>query len=326
MIIDAHVHLVGNGSSGSGCRLNLRGTAHLGARLLLRSMRLPAQTLRGDLDRAYSERLGELAEQSSLDAVAVFAQDDPYEENGQRMTGRGTFYVPNEYLFAVCARHRKFLPVCSIHPARVDALEELERCLAAGAVALKLLPNAHNVDTRLPRYRRFWERMAEAGLPLIAHTGGENTIDEVDAHLADPRTLTGALEAGVTVIAAHCATKSGAFDPEYFFEWAKMLTKYPRLYGDNSAFLIPNRCWRLRACTREPVAARVLHGSDVPVPVFVHPAVLTGAIGLRDFWRLRRIANPLERDFQVKRAAGFAPEVFTRASEILRIAAWRKRG
>ena len=51
--------------------------------------------------------------------------------------------------------------------------------------------------------------MAEARLPLLAHTGGEHTVPVVNAALADPKLLRLPLECGVTVIAAHCATKSG---------------------------------------------------------------------------------------------------------------------
>ena len=112
--------------------------------------------------------------------------------------------------------HREFLPAVSIHPARPDALDELERCLAKGAVMMKCLPNCHNINCNDRRFTRFWERMAEAKLPLLAHTGDEHTLPVVRPEFADPRILTLPLECGVTVIAAHCATKSGLFTPEYF--------------------------------------------------------------------------------------------------------------
>ena len=51
---------------------------------------------------------------------------------------------------------------------------------------------------------RFWERMAESKLPLLAHTGGEHTLPVVRPEFADPRILTLPLECRVTVIAAHC--------------------------------------------------------------------------------------------------------------------------
>ena len=39
----------------------------------------------------------------------------------------------------------------------------------------------------------------------------------IEPRYADPRVLRQPLECGVKVIAAHCGTKSGLFDPEYFF-------------------------------------------------------------------------------------------------------------
>ena len=45
---------------------------------------------------------------------------------------------------------------------------------------MKCLPNCQNIDPSDARYRRFWERMAEARLPLLAHTGGEHTVPEVN--------------------------------------------------------------------------------------------------------------------------------------------------
>lgn len=317
--IDAHVHFVGNGSSGSGCWLRLRGLPRVTAPLLLHSMGLSRADLRGDLDRIYGERLREHIAGSSLDAAAVFAQDCVYHEDGVRWEGRGTFHVPNDVVLRLAREDARVLPVVSIHPARPDALEELARCIGAGAVALKLLPNCHNVDCRLPRYRRFWEQLAAGGLPLIAHTGGEHSVDQVRPELADPRNLVVPLELGVTVIAAHCGSGSGISDPDYLPVFREMLTRFPRLYGDTAAFNLPNRLRSLRACRRPGVIERLVHGSDLPVPVLAHPGMVAGLLGVRTWWRLRRIQNPLERDYQLKRAMGFPAEVFTRAARIFRL-------
>jgi hypothetical protein len=43
-----------------------------------------------------------------------------------------------------------------------------------------------------------------------------------------------------------------------------------------------------------------------------------GLFGVRTWWRLRRLRNPLERDYRLKRAMGFPDEVFTRAARLLR--------
>ena len=198
-------------------------------------------------------------------------------------------------------------------------MEELERCLGSGAVMMKLLPNCHNVNCNDPRFRPFWERMAEAGLPLLAHTGGESTLPVTRKEFADPRILTFPLECGVKVIAGHCATKSGLTDPEYFHVFAEMTRRYKNLYGDNSAFTVPIRGRRVRECLREPLAQRIVYGSDLPVPIYGLFSWLRGFINWRTYRRWQRQPNILERDYQFKMAMGFPPETFTRAWSLLRL-------
>lgn len=316
--VDLHVHMVGNGSSGSGCWVRVTGWHRPLANFMLRHIGLPGGALTGDLDRLFVDRLLELVRTSSLGAVVILAQDQVYDELGKVIEGVGSFYVPNDYVLRLAREHPEFLPAVSIHPARPDAFEELNRCLAGGAVMMKCLPNCHNIDCSAPRYRKFWERMAEAGLPLLAHTGGEHTVPVVRKEFSDPRILKLPLECGVKVIAAHCGTKSGLFDPEYFHVFAEMVRQYPNLYGDNSAFSVPIRGRHTPECLVEPLRGRVLYGSDYPVPVLAHWAWLRGFISWRDFRRCQGIANPLERDYQLKRALGYPEESFTRIWGILR--------
>ena len=314
-----HVHIVGNGSGGTGCWLKVTGWHRLLAAVMLRHIGLPADAMTGDLDRLYVERLLEMIRGSSLEAAVILAQDDVYDERGRAMEGVGSFYVPNDYVLKLAREHREFLPAGSIHPARPDALEELERCLAAGAVMMKCLPNCQNINCADRRLTKFWERMAEAKLPLLAHTGGEHTLPVVCQAYSDPRVLTRVLEIGVTVIAAHSATKSGLFDPEYFHVFTAMTRKFPNLYGDTSAFNVPLRGRHTRKCLIEPLASRLVHGSDFPVPVHGHWAWLRGFVGWREFRQAQQTDNILERDCQLKRAAGFAPEHFTRIRDLLRL-------
>lgn len=322
MKIDVHVHVVGNGSGGTGCWYRPRGWTRLGQPLLLRSFGLPADALRGNLDRLYAERLLALVRGSSLDAVVILAQDETYRADGTKIEGFGSFYVPNEYVLDLARAHAEFLPAISIHPARRDALEELACGLAGGAVALKCLPNCQNIDWNDRLYTRFLERMAEARLPLLAHTGGEHTLPVYDARLADPRVLTRPLEIGVPCIAAHCGTMSGLFDPDYFGVFADMTRRFSNLYGDNSAFNVLNCRIRGQTVPRsqtEPLVSRILHGSDLPVPVCGHWARWRGYITQEDFRASQRERNPLERDYQLKRAMGYPEEIFTRAASVLRL-------
>ena len=46
---------------------------------------------------------------------------------------------------------------------------------------MKCLPNCQNIDCSNDRFKPFWNRMAEVGLPLLAHTGGEHTLQVINA-------------------------------------------------------------------------------------------------------------------------------------------------
>src|SRR5207248_2181200 len=193
----------------------------------------------------------------------------------------------------LAARNPEFLAGVSIHPARNDALNELERCVSRGAVLMKCLPNCRNIDTSDRRYIPFWKKMAEARLPLLAHTGGEHTVPVVNEKFADPKLLRTPLECGVTVIAAHCGTSSGIFDVDYFQDWVAMLREFPTLYGDISAMVSWNRCGHLKDCHLPEIERRVLHGSDFPVPVLGHRLWLNGSFEYESFRRIQKIQNPL---------------------------------
>jgi predicted TIM-barrel fold metal-dependent hydrolase len=325
MRIDCHVHIVGNGSAGSGCWFRTPAWQFPLQALMVRHIGLPISALKGDLDDLYVEKLRENVRMSSLDAAVILAHEQVYDEHGNLQGHLGTSYVPNDYVLKLGRAHREFLPAVSIHPARRDALDELNRCIAEGAVLMKCLPNCQMIDCRDRRFIPFWERMAEAGLPLLAHTGGEHTLQVLRPDLADPRTLELPLECGVTVIAAHSAGKSGLTDPEYFHSFVQMAQKYSNLYGDNSALNIPIRSRLLRKCLRPDIAHRILHGSDYPVPVFGHWAWMRGFISWRAFRRWQRQPNVIERDYQIKRAVGFSDETCTRLQQLLPAAALRAK-
>src|ERR1051325_3383467 len=316
--LDLHVHIVGNGSGGRGWWFRIRKWQRPKAGFMLPQLGLPEQALTGDLERLYVQRLLEMVRGSSLGAIVILAQELVRDEQGRPIEGASSFFVPNEYVLQLARQHAEFLPAVSIHPARPDALEELERCLAAGAVMMKCLPNCQNIDCRDLRFTRFWERMAEAKLPLLAHTGGEHTLPVVRKEFADPRLLTRPVDCGVTVIAAHCGTKSGLFDPEYFHVFADMTRRFPNLYGDISAFNLPIRGRQIPNCLRPPLVERLVHGSDLPVPIHGHWSWLRGFVNWQTFRRWEGQSNVLERDYQLKRAMGFPPQTFTRAWGLLR--------
>lgn len=316
--LDFHVHIVGTGASGTGCWLRVGGWHRPLASMMLNGIGMPPDSFGRNFDALYVEHLLAQVRQSSLGAAMILAHDEVYDSGGQRRPDLGSFHVPNNYVLQLAQEHPEFLPAVSIHPARPDALDELDRCLAGGAVAMKCLPNCHNIDCNDRKFAKFWERMAEAGLPLLAHTGGEHTVPVIRPDLANPDVLRLPLECGVTVIAAHCATKSGLTDPEYFFALTAMFRKYPNLYGDISAFNVPLRGRHVRECLEPEVVERMVHGSDYPVPVSGIWAWLRGFVSWEAWRASANEPNVIERDYQLKVAMGFPPEVFTRGWKLLR--------
>jgi predicted TIM-barrel fold metal-dependent hydrolase len=317
-IIDCHVHIVGNGTGGTGCWYRSSPWRFPLEAFMVQHIGLPVSALKGDLEGLFVARLLQQVKDSSIDAAVILAQEQVYDDQGKLRAEAGSCYVPNEYVLGLARQHPEFLPAVSIHPGRPDALEELEKCLAGGAVMMKCLPNCQNINCNDRRYRKFWERMAEAKLPLLAHTGGEHTLPVVRPEYADPRTMTQPLEIGVTVIAAHCATKSGLFDPQFFPVLVKLFDQHPNLYGDLSAFNVPIRGSVVPACLKPGIVERMVHGSDYPVPVLGHWAWLQGFVKWADFRKWEAIDNVIERDYQLKVAMGFPPETFTRMNQLLR--------
>jgi predicted TIM-barrel fold metal-dependent hydrolase len=286
MRIDGHVHAVGTGKDGSGCWYRPRGLTRLGEPLLMRAMGLPLSALRDDFETIYTAALLRQIREAGLDAAVLLAHEQAYRDDGAVIEGSGSFYVPNEHVLALARKHREFLPAVSIHPARRDALDELERCIEGGAVMLKCLPNVQNIERNDRRHRVFLERMAEAGLILLAHTGSERTMPVLRPDLASPRVLTQALDIGVTCIAAHCGTGMIGLDPDYFDEFVAMTKRHANLYGDNSALAglsLRFRPRQMRRIREDPeLAARIIHGSDVPVPSSGLVMAAFGMIGWDD--------------------------------------------
>lgn len=324
MKIDAHVHVVGTGTGGTGCWYRPKGLTKLGAPWLVRCVGLTTRDLAGpEFDRIYIEQMLAYVRGSSVSRALLLAHELPHHEDGTPLPERASFYVPNAYILRLAREHPEFLAAVSIHPSRRDAFDELELALAGGAAALKCLPNVQGIDWNARRHTRFLERMAEAGLPLLAHTGSERTMPVMDHKLADPRVLTRPLEIGVTCIAAHCGTGTMLLDPDYLDVFAGMAERFPNLYGDNSALAALNfrlRPSALRRLTSGVLGERILHGSDLPVPVSGLLAWAGGMLPWHEHRKAARIANPLERDAQLKRALGFSEESFTRASRVLRLA------
>jgi len=316
--IDGHVHFVGDGSNESGCWLR---SSTLLDRIVEPIVKAQAGISKSSrqlgVDQAYEERLIGLIDDSLLDAVLLLAMDYPYDEDGNCLKKKAKFYVPNDHVLGLAKKKAQIIPACSIHPARKNAIQELERCVEQGAKVLKLLPNCHNVDCSDTRYRIFWERLAKLNMPFLAHTGGEFSVPVLNAKFADPRILRLPLECGVKVIAAHGAGKSGLWDPDYTADLLRMMDEFANLFTDNSALASPNR-WRTIPALLDPkIQSRVIHGSDFPIPSGGLGPWMGKLLSGANYSKSRKIKNPLDRDVFIKKAIGFKENTFTVLGEIL---------
>ena len=265
----------------------------------------------GATERAVERKLVEAIDGTpELDAAVVLAFDGVRADDGSVDLGRTHLYVTNDYVIDLCRRHPKMRFGASVHPFRPDAVAEVERCVAAGAVLLKWLPIVQGFSPADERCFPVYEALAHHGLPLLSHTGGERSLIRVNDAWADPRLLEPALKRGVTVIAAHCGTRSTFTEPDYFEDFRRMVREYEHLYGDTAALLLPARWHALRKVLDDPLLrTRVVHGSDWPIPPIPPPAG----------WGLLGERNWLRRDALVKRRLGFDDDYFQRASRVLRL-------
>jgi len=318
-IIDTHVHIIGDGSSGSGCRLTLQSPFHkILARFIVHSWGLPISVLSTGLDTVFVEYIVQMVKGSSVDKAIILAHEQPYNDSGQLIENFGSFYTPNDYVLRLAHLYPDyFLPGIAIHPARPDCLDELDKCAEQGASLLKLLPLFQNINCSDKRYTKFWERLADYHIPFLAHTGGELSVPVFNKSYASPEYLRLPLECGVNVIAAHCGTSSLFFDTNYLDTFIKMTKEYPNLYGDNSGMNTPIRSRHFKTILKEELKDRIIYGSDQPIPISATWNCLRGLISITDWQKAQKTKNLMERDVIIKKALGFDNASFSRIKNLL---------
>ena len=286
-------------------------------RYLLRNMGLASDADDEALEAAYTGLLVRHAhEEGAPDKSVILALDWVYDEDGERDEARSHMVVSNEAVFELCRAHERLLPAASVNPARKDAIEALEEVWRQGAVLIKLLPNLQGFDPADPRFRPFWRRMAELGLPLLSHTGYEHALPTINDDYGDPARLTPALEEGCTVIAAHCAAAGRFHQVEHFNRFVGLLHRYKRLYGDISGFASPIRGGYLAPMLASRLRrSRTIFGSDFPIPCMAGAFIRD--LGLARTRALQRDPNPLRRNLHLFEALGVDEEITRRGARLL---------
>ncbi|BAL22625.1 amidohydrolase family protein [Azoarcus sp. KH32C] len=326
---DCHAHLAGIGDGGSGVAISPTMLSPLHPlQYLQRLFYLNAgcaHEASGRVDQSYVERLHNLMEGMAPGfKLMLFAFDQAHDAEGRAQPERSAFFVPNAYARDVArAAPQWFEWVCSIHPYRPDAVAALEAAAADGARAVKWLPPAMGIDPASPACDRFYDALVRLDLSLITHVGEEQAVAGAGhPEWGNPLSLRRALDRGVRVVMAHCASigedtdlDRGPNGPRVpsFDLFARMMAE-PRhaqhLFADISAITLRNRKLPvLRAIIeREDWHPRLLFGTDYPLPgilPLVSPAQLA-AEGMLDAVAVPvleavREHNPILFDLALKR-------------------------
>ena len=276
--------------------------------------------------------------------LMLLAFDQVHDAGGRARPEASAFHVPNAYARAVAARYPDEIEwAASVHPYRTDAVQALDAAVAGGARAVKWLPNAMGIDPASARCDRFYEALARHRLPLLTHGGEERAVRGAGAHgFGNPLRLRRALDHGVRVIVAHCASLGAGVDLDAGpggpsvpnLDLFARLMDDPRyehlLMGDVSALTQANRFPRALGTILERTEwhDRLLNGSDYPLPgvpalydldrMAEHGFLAADAVPVLEAIQDH---NPLMFDFVLKRTVGrhgarFSARVFEAARHL----------
>jgi mannonate dehydratase len=342
---DVHCHVFGNGDSGSGLWFNpameriwkpqqyLQKLFYLNAGCVHDSP--------GNVDASVVDRLRNQTDAMPAGVhLLLLAFDWARDEAGRPLQELSTFHVPDAYASGLQARFPgRFEWAASIHPYAPDALDRIEAAMRMDARAIKWLPSAQNIDPSSARCDRFYRELAERRLPLITHAGDERAVHGHAEGLGNPLLLRRALDAGVRVVVAHCASLGvgrdldrGAGGPpvqnfDLFTRLMDTRAYAGNLYADISAITQGNRMEVIaKLLDRQDWHPRLLNGSDYPLPGIL-PLVSLDALAGRGLLDSEAVAplreirehNALLFDMVLKRSlhhrgARFSRDVFeTRA-------------
>lgn len=326
---DAHVHLAGIGDTDSGIEVSRRMMNPVfPAQYAQRLFYMNAGCVHKSddyVDPSYVARIQNLMKYMPEGfKVMLFALDRTYAPDGSARRNETALYVPNSYARDVA----RSMPdraewVCSVHPYREDALEALAQAKQQGAKAVKWLPPAMGINPSSPRCDAFYDALIRHNLPLITHVGEEMAVVGAGRPVwGNPLMLRRALDKGVKVIMAHCASTGEDTDLDQgddgprveSFSLFRRLMNEPHyegvLLGDISAITQRNRKHEVIAELLEQDAwhERLLFGSDYPLPgvlpltspVLLARAGLLDADAVQTITELRRY-NPILFDLVLKR-------------------------
>ncbi|WP_455205210.1 amidohydrolase family protein [Kaarinaea lacus] len=330
---DCHTHLIGVGDSDSGIWVNpdmqslMHPIQYTQFKFYINAScaEFDEDKTENSVDDKFVERLKRLHNDFKSGAkFMLIAFDYHYDEHGKKILQHSPFHTPNEYAAKIVRQNpQRFEWIASVHPYREDSLETLQWCVEHGAKAIKWLPGAMGIDPLSPKCDSFYEALVRFGLPLLTHSGEEQAVSVSGGEdVNNPLLMRRALDSGVTVIFAHCASLGESVDVdknsnasmvnnlELFYRLLADKNYEGRVFGDISAITQVNRDQEAieKIVTHDEWHHALINGSDYPLPgvlpiISVQTMADWGYIGDKDVNILSGIRrfNPQLFDFVLKR-------------------------
>jgi predicted TIM-barrel fold metal-dependent hydrolase len=303
-LIDCHVHLAALPDGNNGCYISPKMLKSPLFRFLLWKHKLSPDQPREANQKYVDDLLLELRASRHVQQAVLLGLDGAYDETGRLNQAHTDFLISNDYVLKTSKAYpRDFLAGPSINPQRRDAIDEVHRVADAGAVLVKVLPNAQQFNPADPRYKPFYRALAERNLPFLSHVGYEFSLIGKDQSLGDPDRLQLALDEGATVIAAHACSYGLIFYEKFLPTIMRLSKHYRQFHADISALTLPNRLAMLLKLRYYPeIHERLLFGTDYPLSV-LHLAAW-GRVGLGTLRDMIRTKNRFDRQVAVCRGLG----------------------
>jgi len=303
-LIDCHVHLAALPDDDNGCFISPKMLKSPLFRFLLWKHKLSPDQPRDANQKYVDDLLVELRASHNVQQAVLLGMDGAYDETGRLDQAQTDFLISNDYVLKISKAYtQEFLAGASINPQRRDAIDEVHRVAEAGAVLVKVLPNAQQFNPADRRYKPFYRALAERKLPFLSHVGYEFSLIGKDQSLGDPDRLELALDEGATVIAAHACSYGLILYEKFLPTIMRLSSRYPHFYADISALTLPNRLGMLLKLRRYPeIHGRLLFGTDYPLPVS-HVAAW-GRVALGALRNMIRTSNRFDRQVMVCQGLG----------------------
>jgi predicted TIM-barrel fold metal-dependent hydrolase len=328
-VIDIHIHFGAPEDQASGCYWSedfAKSPAYFAMLLITHSL-----FKRVNLGKI-KKHMFEILDKSKYTGKGVFlALDKVYDKEGNPHDEKTHLYVPNRYIIQLASENSKVLFGASVHPYRSDWEDELDYCLMNKAVLCKWIPSAQLINPSKALCIPFYRKLALHNLPLLCHSGPEYSIptsDPIYTVYNNPRYLRSALDNGVTVIIAHCATPYwGSLDVDYqddFKDFLKLFHEADirgwKIYADLSAVCTPFRSPYIEKVLGEIPSSRLIYASDYPIPI----SDICFKKSKKFFFWLGSLAktmfmeNLLDKNYMLIKQMGFDNNVFSNAAKLIR--------